>query len=83
MVCLVRGGVLRGPGCSSAPTEPEVSRRWERRGAAGRGGILADLAGAVSGGMGVLESCGRGKRGVGWVVRVQGLDGGVGMWGRD
>ena len=35
VVCLVRGGVLRGPGCSSAPTEPEVSRRWERRGAAG------------------------------------------------
>lgn len=35
-------------------------------GAAGRGGILADLAGAVSGGvggMGVLESCGRGERG--------------------
>lgn len=45
-------------------------------GAVGRGGILADLAGAVSGGMGVLESCGMGERGVGWVVRVQGLDGG-------
>lgn len=49
--------------------------------------------------MGVLESCGRGERGVGWVVRVQDLDrgsgcgagtgcrgrepGGIGVWGRN
>lgn len=33
--CLGRGGVSRGPGCSPAPAEPEVSGLWERWGAAG------------------------------------------------
>lgn len=58
-------------------------------GAAGRGGILADLAGAVSGGGdGCPRELRKGQEGVGWVVRVQGLDGGsecgtgTGSWGR-